>query len=203
MSPKFTNFCYFWKCCRFFDIYHSVSFKSIENRKFSGNTNLWWMEKFQIFTYDCESPGFSVINMSLFSSVNVEKAIIFRFRWIMVIWRTYRISGLGLFGHLKSGSSTGWRVMGPYWWLKANYHSFTVKYLIEKFKSLHTHAYIMHFIYLYILLICLFYLHYVSGMSDDTEKSRYLPNIPLWLHLPNCHFYGSLSIWMGMIARHT
>ena len=93
-SPKFTNFFDFCKCCLFFDIHRSVSCENLDNREF------------QRFTYDLESRGFS--------TVSVKKAPFFRFGWIMVldllgfIWMTHRISELGPYGQLKSGSSTVW-----------------------------------------------------------------------------------------------
>ena len=61
------------------------------------------MDKFHLFTHDFESHGFSVRNMSHFSIVNVKKAPIFRFVWLVVSYERH----MGPFSQLKSGSSTG------------------------------------------------------------------------------------------------
>ena len=43
-SPKLTNFRNFCKPCHFFNIYRSVSCKSLDNRDLSGKNDEWWLK---------------------------------------------------------------------------------------------------------------------------------------------------------------
>ena len=120
-SPKLTNFRNFCKPCHFFNIYRSVSCKSLDNRDLSGKNDEWWLKiSFKDFLIIFTFVDFFSDYVTL-SIVNVKKASIFIFGWTMVldllgfIWITHRISVLGPFGQPKIGSSKGCILFNPFW----------------------------------------------------------------------------------------